>query len=191
VKGDLQQLHQRSLEEFDRRVKAIGPDQWGNATPCSEWSVRDLVNHIVNEDRWTVPLMQGATIEEVGTRFDGDLLGDDPQGAWELAKKEASNAVQSEGALERTVNVSWGQIPATEYVFQLFTDHVIHAWDLARGIGADDTLDTELVEACYAQIKPREKEFAGYGVYGTPVEVGEDADKQTELLAILGRERSG
>ena len=83
VKDDLQQLHQRSLEEFDRYMREVKPDQWGNATPCSEWSVRDLVNHIVNEDKWTVPLIQGATIEEVGDRFDGDLLGDDPLTAWE------------------------------------------------------------------------------------------------------------
>ncbi|MGH2755899.1 MAG: TIGR03086 family metal-binding protein [Actinomycetota bacterium] len=186
---NLQQLHQRSLEEFDRRVKGIGSDQWGNATPCSEWSVRDLVNHIVNEDRWTVPLMQGATIEEVGDRFDGDLLGDDPKGSWELAKKEASNAVQAEGALDRIVNVSWGQIPATEYVGQLFTDHVIHSWDLARGIGADDTLDAELVEVCYSMVKPREKQIAGSGVFGTPIAVSEAADTQTKLLAIMGRER--
>lgn len=189
MSDDLQQLHQRSLEEFDRYVKAIGSDQWGNATPCTEWSVRDLVNHIVNEDRWTVPLMQGATIEEVGDRFDGDLLGDDPQGAWEMAKKEASNAVQSEGAMDRTVNVSWGQISSAEYISQLFNDHVIHAWDLARGIGADDTLDPELVEALYEAAKPRAAEFAGYGVFGTPVEVPADADTQTKLLGIFGRKR--
>jgi uncharacterized protein (TIGR03086 family) len=189
VKSDLQQLHQRSLEEFDRYMKAIKPDQWGNATPCSEWSVRDLVNHIVNEDKWTVPLMQGSTIEEVGDRFDGDLLGDDPLGVWEMSKKEASNAVQAEGALDRTVNVSWGQIPSTEYISQLFNDHVIHAWDLARGIGADDTLDEELVEVLYAGAKPREKEIATYGVFGTPVDVPEDADAQTKLLGIFGRKR--
>ena len=170
-------------------MREIKPDQWGNATPCSEWSVRDLVNHIVNEDKWTVPLMQGATIEEVGTRFDGDLLGDDPLGSWDVAKKEASSAVQEEGALDRTVNVSWGQISATEYVGQLFNDHVIHAWDLARGIGADDTLDQELVEVLYAASKPREKELESYGVFGTPVEVPDDADTQTKLLGLFGRKR--
>jgi uncharacterized protein (TIGR03086 family) len=189
VSYDLQQLHQRSLEEFDRYVKAIERDQWGNATPCTEWSVRDLVNHIVNEDKWTVPLMEGSTIEAVGDRFDGDLLGDDPHRAWEVAKKEASNAVQSEGALERTVNVSWGQISGAEYISQLFNDHVIHAWDLARGIGADDALDTELVEILYAEAKPREKEFESYGVFGKPVDVPDDAETQTKLLALFGRKR--
>ena len=186
---DLQQLHQRSLEEFDRYVKAIKPDQWGNQTPCTEWSVRDLVNHLVNEDRWTVPLLAGSTIEEVGDKFDGDLLGDDPLGTWEIAKKEASNAVQSEGAMEKTVNVSWGQISGAEYIGQLFNDHVIHAWDLAKGIGADDTLDPELVEVLWSLTEPRKEELAGYGVFGTPVEVPDDADTQTKLLGIFGRKR--
>jgi uncharacterized protein (TIGR03086 family) len=189
VKPDLQQLHQRSLDEFDRYVREIKPDQWGDATPCSEWTVRDLVNHIVNEDKWTVPLMQGSTVEEVGDRLDGDLLGDDPHGAWEMAKKEASNAVQSEGALDKTVNVSWGQIPSTEYVFQLLTDHVIHAWDLARGIDADDALDPDLVETVYTLVLPHAKEWQGSGAFGTPVETPDNADTQTKLLALLGRKR--
>ena len=43
-----------------------------------EWNVRELVNHVVGEDAWTVPLMRGATIAEVGDSLDGDLLGERP-----------------------------------------------------------------------------------------------------------------
>ena len=52
----------------------------GGATPCTEWDVRALVNHVLGEIRWAVPLFAGSTIAEVGDRFDGDLLGDDPVG---------------------------------------------------------------------------------------------------------------
>ncbi|MGH2729230.1 MAG: TIGR03086 family metal-binding protein [Actinomycetota bacterium] len=185
--SDIVDLHRRACDEFDTRVRAVGDDQWNVGTPCTEWDVRALVNHLVNEDKWTAPLLGGSTIEEVGDRFDGDLLGDDPKGAWTAAADEAKAAVGEEGAMQRTVHVSWGEISGEEYANQLFTDHLIHAWDLARAIGADDKLDPELVEACYAIAKPQEDMFKASGYFGDRIEPPEDADMQTKLLAVFGR----
>ncbi len=182
------ELFNRSVDEFDRRVKLIQDDQWGLPTPCSEWNVRDLVNHLVYEDKWTTPMMQGKTVAEVGNAFDGDLLGDDPVGAWEAASAEAREAIGAPGALERTVHVSFGDISGDDYAHQLFTDHVIHAWDLARAIGDVDKLDPELVEVCYTQLKPIEEALKGSGAYGEQVEAPEGADTQTKLLAVVGRQ---
>ena len=65
------------VEANNELVQAIREDQWALPTPCTDWSVRDLVNHVVGEDAWTGPLVRGSTIEEVGDRFYGDLLGDE------------------------------------------------------------------------------------------------------------------
>ena len=65
--------------------------------------------------------------------------------------------MQADGALERVVDLSSGPTPAREYVSQLFADHLIHAWDLARAVGADERLDPELVDACaawFAEMEP-------------------------------------
>jgi uncharacterized protein (TIGR03086 family) len=115
--------------------------------PLPGWTVRQLVNHLVNEERWTPPLLAGATIEEVGSRFDGDLLGDDPVAAFDGAAAAALAVVRAEGALEGTVHLSFGDHPAREYAMQLAADHLVHAWDLARAIGADQSLDTDAVTA--------------------------------------------
>lgn len=184
---DLVDLYRRSLQEFDARVQLIKDDQWDNPTPCTEWSVRDLVNHIVYEDRWTPPLMEGQTIEQVGDKFDGDLLGSDPKGAWNDASGAALASVEAKGALDRTVHLSFGDTPASEYVKQLFNDHVIHAWDLARGIGADDELDVELVDALYSWAKDQEELLRASGAFGDHVPVPDGADTQTKLLAVMGR----
>ncbi|MFN2490391.1 MAG: TIGR03086 family metal-binding protein [Actinomycetota bacterium] len=180
-------LHRRAVEEFDRHVRAVEDDQWHLDTPCSDWDVRALVNHLVNEDRWTPPLMDGETIEDVGDRFDGDLLGDAPKGIWEEASKEAMVAVQAPGAMERIVHLSFGDHPGSEYAWQLFVDHLIHAWDLARGIRGDDKLDPELVEICYERSKPEEDALKSFGVFGDKIEPPPGADRQTQLLAIFGR----
>lgn len=184
---DLVSLFIRSVDEFDRRVAAIGDDQWTNATPCSEWDVRALVNHVTSEAMWAPHLLAGKTIEEAGDAFDGDVLGNDPQGAWSIAAKEEREAVQEDGVTERTVHLSRGPTPAQVYLGELFSDHVIHSWDLARGIGADETIDAELVDILYDLSAPMEDRLKASGVFGGKVEPPEDADTQTKLLAVFGR----
>ena len=145
------ELFDRAIAEFDARVRKVGDDQWDNDTPCSEWSVRDLVNHVVEEDLWAPGLLAGKTIEEIGgpNAFEGDQLGSDPKGSWRDASSAASAAVHQEGAMEQTTHLSFGDFPGSFYATQLLGDHVLHAWDLARGIGDDDSLDGDLVRFVY------------------------------------------
>jgi uncharacterized protein (TIGR03086 family) len=185
---DIVDLHQRACREFAERVRAVRDDQWDWPTPCAEWDVRALVNHMVGEDRWTVPLLAGETIAQVGDRFSGDLLGDDPLRACRQAVDEATTAVGRPGALHRTVDLSFGQTPAQEYVWQLFADHLIHAWDLARAIGVDERLDPALVTACAAWFAEREDGYRSAGVIASRPPTTDDADQQTSLLAAFGRQ---
>src|SRR5438093_13714711 len=104
---DVPELHRRATGSCSRSVLAIRDDQWGLPTACSEWDVRELVGHLVSEHRWTPEIFAGRTVAEVGDRFDGDLLGDDPLGAWREAAAEAVTAVSGEGAMTRTVHLSF------------------------------------------------------------------------------------
>lgn len=182
---DVVDLYVRSIDEFDKRVTEIGDNQWGDPTPCSEWNVRDLVNHVVGEDLWAPHLLEGKTLEEVGDRFDGDLLGDDPVAAWTQARDGAVRAVADTSA--ESVHTSFGQIPRDEYLAQLFADHLIHAWDLARAIGADEELDPELVGECYRLALPHEEMMRSSGVFGPRVVPPAGAGPQERLLALYGR----
>ena len=184
---NLPEAFRRSTDEFDARVQKVREDQWELPTPCSEWNVRDLVNHLVNEDLWAKPLFDGKTIEEVGDALDGDLLGEDPKKAWTDARAEAVAAVSAPDAMEKIVHVSFGDIPGSDYTMQLLADHVIHAWDLARAIGAEERLDPQLVQMCHDVLAPQEEMLRGSGVYGDKVDVPDGADVQTKLLAITGR----
>ncbi len=183
---DVREFHSRAAAAFDARVLVVRDDQWSLPTPCTDWTVRDLVHHLVHENRWTAPLMNGATLEEVGDRFDGDLLGDDPKSAWQQSMDEAVKSVRSV-PLNRTIHLSYGDVPARHYAFELATDHLIHAWDLARAIGGDESLDHDLVELVYQKMKPREDALKASGLFGKRVEPPEDADQQTRLLAVYGR----
>lgn len=188
---DLLGLQQRATDEFDRRVGAITDEQWNRSTPCTDWDVRALVNHVVYEDLWAPHLARGETVEQVGDRYEGDQLGGDPKAVWRKASDGALAAFREPGALDRSVHLSYGDEPAPGYISQLVTDHLIHAWDLARGIGDDDTLDPELVIWAWENIQPHEQMVRQSGLFGPPIDVPDDADAQTRLLAFVGRRRGG
>jgi hypothetical protein len=63
----------------------------------------------------------------------------------------------------------------------------VHGWDLARGIGADDTIDAADAAAIYDQMKPMEDAMKSWGMYGEKIEVDDATDIQTKLLALFGR----
>lgn len=180
------EAYRRSIEEFGQRVIAIGAADWKKPTPCSEWTVRDLLRHLVYEELWAPPLLAGATIADVGDRFEGDILGDDPQATW----KEAAAAAVASAApevLDRTVHLSFGDFPGREYLGQLTADHLIHGWDLARGIGGDERFDPDLVLHVYDFMAPQVDQWQAAGVFAPPVPVPDDADNLVKLLGMTGR----
>ena len=161
---------------------------WSAPTCGADWNVRELVNHIVYEDRWTVPLVRGAALADVGDRFEGDLLGGDPSGAARDAAAEADEAFSEPGALERTVELSFGSTPAREYGYQLLADHLVHAWDLAAAVGADRRLDADVVRAVADWFGDNEAGYRRSGAIAERVEVGPDASGQDRLIAAFGRD---
>jgi uncharacterized protein (TIGR03086 family) len=183
-------LYRHSVTSFAERVGQVGPDQWTGPTPCAAWDVRTLVNHVVYEQLWSVPLFAGATIAEVGSRFEGDLLGADPVLTATEAAEDATAAVSETGAMERTVHLSFGDTPAVEYVHQLLADHLIHGWDLASAIGADRTMDPDVLREVMAWFKEREDMYRSSGAIGPRVELPSNATDQDLLLASFGRDPS-
>ena len=188
---ELVEQHRRAMAEFDLRVQLLTEDRWHDPTPCDDWDVRDLVNHLVVEQLWMTDLLAGETLERIGDRYEGDHLGDDPASAWSQASSAAREAVTRPGALEGSVHTSMGLLPTTEYVTQMIADLAIHAWDLARGLRVDEDLDPELVEQLYGVWASRVDELAASGMFSAPVELDdtdEEVDLQTRLLALFGRD---
>lgn len=185
---DVVELFRRSLDEFGKRVHAVRADQWGCPTPCAEWEVRNLVNHLAVEQLWVPPLVgDGLRVADVGDRFRGDQLGADPVGVWDAAAAGALAAFGAPGALDRTVHLSYGDRPAVEYAREMIFDLVVHTWDLARAIDADEKVDPELVEAVYSRIEPEVDSLAASGLFDPPVPVPPGSDEQTKLIAATGR----
>jgi len=187
---DIVELHGRCGRRFAALVAGVASEQWHYDTPCSEWDVRTLVHHLLSEQRWVPPMFEGLTIEQVGDRFEGDLMGHDAS-AWPglLASsvEEAHAVVAQPGALERTVHLSFGDASGLEYVMQLTADLAIHAWDLARATAQDAALDPAAVAQLLPWAEANADLVAGSGMFDPPIDAGPGAPDDVRLLGLLGR----
>jgi uncharacterized protein (TIGR03086 family) len=190
IAADLIELHGRCGQRFAALVAGVGPGQWHDGTPCSQWDVRTLVHHLLYEQRWVPPLLEGLTIEQVGDRFEGDLMGQDAS-AWPrlLASsiEQAHAAVAQPAALDRTVHLSFGDTSGQEYVVQLTADLAIHGWDLARATEQNDMLDPGAVALLLPWAEANAGLLTASGMFGSPIDTGPDALDDARLLGLLGR----
>jgi uncharacterized protein (TIGR03086 family) len=184
--NELLELFQRAQARFTDRVDAVEPDQWEDEA-LPEWTVADLVAHMVTEMLWVPPLLAGEPYAE--GRFPeatSDLLGDDPFTGWESAADAALSAFAEDDALVRTVHLTRGPAPAAEYIQELTADLTVHAWDLARATGGDTDLDGELVTAALL-VGQRIPEDGVPGMFDPPLNVSDAAPPQMRMLARFGR----
>lgn len=175
-----------ALDEVDRHVRAIGPDSWHRSTPCTEWDLRQLLDHLVYETLWVPDLVAGVTLDEVGDRYEGDRLGNDPVGAWTRARAAAVEGVRS-SPLDVPVHTSGGETTADAYLTEMLFDAVIHGWDIAQSIGVEHEIDDDVARDLEAWFAPSAEGMVTAGVIARPIEVSPQADAATRLIALSGR----
>jgi uncharacterized protein (TIGR03086 family) len=180
----------RALDSTRAFVAGLGNLDWDAPTPCSEWSVRDLLQHIIYGTIWIEDVFAGKTVEQVGDKYGVELIGADALASYEAAANAAKAAIVAPGAMDQVCHLKRGDVKGSDYLTSMFTDAFIHGWDLAKATGQDASLDPELVETCYALAKAREERFRSSPAFGQGRvdDPGDDADAQARMLSILGRE---
>ena len=186
---DVLEMTDRAYRWFMQKVEGVPDDAWHAPTPCSEWDVRALVNHIAVEDMWVPLLGSGKTVADVGDTLDGDQLGDDPKATYRAAAEAALAVWHEPHALERSFAVSRGPTPGLQYLSEMFFDRVVHGWDLAVATGQPARIDEDLAQAAYDIIAPAADGGREEGWFGPQVPAPEGADIQTRLLSVSGRDR--
>lgn len=184
---EIEELHERALHATGRIVDGVAADGWHAATPCADWDARGLVNHLVAGNLWAAELAAGGTIQGVGSRLDGDLLGDNPAAAYAASASQAAAVFRRPGALDAPCAVSYGPVPGSVYAGHRFLDVLVHGWYLAAASGQDYEMDPDLMEACQQIIEPQLDAFRSAGALAQPVAVPADASAQIRFLAMLGR----
>jgi uncharacterized protein (TIGR03086 family) len=156
---------------------SVGDDDWDRRTPCEEWNVRELVDHTLAWQATGGALLGAPT-----------AAGD----AWETIRAAYAMHLSDQSNLEGTV-AEFAGIPKHELAAFLIGDLLIHSWDLARSIGADETLPAAAVEATMTGLQHvppdllRGRNPLGQPMMGPAVQVSEAASLQERMLAFTGR----
>jgi uncharacterized protein (TIGR03086 family) len=175
--------HRRIAGAFTVTVEGVAPDAWDRPTPVEGWVARDVVGHLVE---WFPAFLDGATGITLPT---GPSVADDPVGAWRVqtdavqALLDDPETADREYDLPHLGRMSLGQAVDTIYTGDVF----LHRWDLARATGQDETLDPDMCAVMLEGMLPMDEVLRQSGQYGPRVEVPDDADVQTKLLAFIGR----
>ena len=173
--------YRRVAEGFDAAVRVAAPDKWDARSPCEHWRARDVVAHVVAGHRGVIAGIRGGEPTPLGAE-------DDPRQAWVEASRTVEEITGDPEALAREIDGPGGKMAAGEIIGRFVTmDLLVHTWDLARAVGADDRLDEGSVRRAYEVLKPMDAMIRRPGVFGPSLEPPPGADLQTEFLAFLGR----
>jgi uncharacterized protein (TIGR03086 family) len=163
-----------ALNRTGRLVAGIHDDQWGNPTPCSEWDVRALVNHVVN-----------------GTTAAASAFGAETHrtAEYDEAASMLLAVFRQPGALDRIVTIPFGTVPGAVALHIRLTELLVHGWDIAQATGQRTDFPEELAEEELAFSKAAMDSVPpGSSSFAAPQPAPEDAPALDRLVALLGRE---
>ena len=190
-------VFEKAARCVQRIMSQIRQEQADDATPCTLWTVRHVMNHVIGGAEVLAGSLEGRLP-------DGDIGGLSPNSSYsgetEVGKLAAAYATEvgrilaaarQPGALQGPT--PGGMMTVPQFLVAMATDHIIHGWDLARATGQDETLDPDVVQVCYATMTSPEGSvlvnmgrMAGF--LGAPVSVDDRATLQDKLIAHMGRQ---
>jgi uncharacterized protein (TIGR03086 family) len=180
----LNHLVTRAAAEAANTVRGVKPNQLDGATPCQEWTVRALINHLRQVIGALSLAGRGETVpNELWEREYDDAA---PRFGDEADRAVAAWADRAPG--EGTVRMGTADMPATVVATMLASDLVIHGWDLARATGQDYRCDGEVAEMTRRFIAETGEQGRSMGIFAGPVPVVSDASVLDQALGLSGRD---
>ena len=181
----MEQLISKAAENAKRVVAGVKPSQFDDATPCSEFNVKQLANHMAG-------LLMGS--ERAALKQDRmappdpmpDIVGDNPGAVYSGLADKAVAAWSSPGALDGNTQFGTGEFPAQMAAAITLMEVAVHGWDLAKATGQSYSLEEDVVAATFETVKQLNANGRG-PAFGTEVSAGDSASTQDQMLAYSGR----
>jgi uncharacterized protein (TIGR03086 family) len=158
--------------------KVAGATDLEAETPCTEWRVRDLMNHMLDTQHYFAAAARGEKDATPPAPSPPSLVTDDPTADFDRGSAEVIDAYAQDGLVDKMGPV----------LGIAFSDQLLHGWDLARATKQDATMPAGLAQAAYDAIHGKFTDEQRKGVFGPEIAVGDDATPQERLLAYTGRD---
>jgi uncharacterized protein (TIGR03086 family) len=175
--------HQRAQDVFAHVLVNVTSDQLSAPTPCSEWDVKALIDHVVAGNQRVVERAGGQSTPLPG----------DPAAAHCISARVAQETFAEPHALTRTYQLPIGEISGTTFIELRTSDLLVHAWDLAVATGQSTDLDPELAQYVLAfsrQMMSRPGLRGEGRPYGQERSGDGERSAADRVAAFLGREMS-
>lgn len=176
-------------DEFEQTLRRVGDGQWDLPTPCSEWNVYQVANHVVAAGDYFMALLEGLSKEDALARLLAlDVLQDDPVAAFVAQRPSLRASFTAPGALERIGHHVIADMTGAQLLHGCVAETTVHGWDIANATSNDEAIDpnlAELVLAIFHQLSPI---FVANGFAAPAVDIGPDQPVQAQLIALSGRE---
>ncbi|MBB4852921.1 uncharacterized protein (TIGR03086 family) [Mycobacteroides chelonae] len=167
----------RASTAIETMIAAVRPDQWGEPTPCTEWNLRQLVDHLV-EVNYSLAERFGGTRGEPA---------DNPVAAYRQSARALSDALALPGVLDQTYTGPFANTTGDRQLQVRMADLLTHGWDLAQTTGVQPDLPADLVADALGFVQKLAAAFARSGKFDTPQPVAADAPVLDKLAALTGR----
>ncbi|MBO3094820.1 TIGR03086 family metal-binding protein [Cellulomonas dongxiuzhuiae] len=177
---DLRQL----TAAFGAVCDRLPADAWARPSPCEGWTARDVVRHVVDTER--------DFLDQRGVPLAPIDLGGDPAAVWRTHAAALADALADPAVGGLEYDGHFGRTTVAESLLRFYGfDLVVHRWDVATAAGLDERFtDQELafVEACAAGFG---ETLYTEGICRPALDVPADTDRQTRVLALVGRRAAG
>jgi uncharacterized protein (TIGR03086 family) len=173
----------RAAAVADSAIAGVRPNQWDAPTPCTEWNVRQLLNHVVGGTKAFLSMQTGGSPVDRAA----DHLGDDPLASFRASLAQLRSAFAEDGALEKTVTTPFGEAPGLVLVNMRVNEMMVHGWDVAKATGQSTDLDPELAAQCAEDFRRLRASGRGAGMFAEAQEAPPGASAADQLAAVAGR----
>jgi uncharacterized protein (TIGR03086 family) len=187
--AELYPLMISAAREFKQLAATVREDQLTAPTPCAEYDVRALLNHLLYWGPWLeAAARKGPPPAETRGESEVDLTVGDWAASWEKQVDGLVDAFGRPGAWEGTTTMGGGELPASMVGEMVFGEFVVHAWDLARGTGRPWHCDAEVADAAYTATAGMAEQGRQMGIFGPEIPVPDSAPALDRLLGLSGRD---
>ncbi|MFJ2839830.1 MULTISPECIES: TIGR03086 family metal-binding protein [Nocardia] len=183
----------RAAEPLSKLLRTLTPDQLTAPTPCAEFDVRALLNHLLF---WGPSLVGAASKAAVAppaaAETEVDLTAGDWSAALDTQLGELAAAWRDPAAWQGTTRLGGPtELPASLVGGMVVGELIVHGWDLARALGTTVEWDDDLLDYVLDETAATADQGRAMGIYGPEIPVAADAPLLDRILGLTGRDPAG